>query len=1547
MEKKCWCGGKLVKSVHEQYGTCTNCGTLVYKSDIVQEKLKDFYTLDNYWNNHVVKVSGGQSIEERSEEDFNGRIQIWYDLLTSRKSNIKSLLEIGCAHGGFLSYAKSKGIQDVVGIEVDESTCQFARRKFNLPYVVPGIFPDVDLPIENFDAVVGFDVFEHFSDPVEALKKIHSILTDDGVCIFQTPSFRHENDKWLQFRPMEHLFLFNSNSITNLFEKQGFTVIEILLGINPDDMFVIAKKVQGKDSKNNNLGREARITSLEGDGSELVKVGEVSLFAKEINKIFNWIRPKKIIETGTYLGAGTTTIIAGYLKSINDKNCEFHSIEINPNFHTRAFEYLVDKELINYVYLHNGLSVPRLLLPTFEEIQQTTVDKIEFPGIFVDHNSNTRAELYHQETDFHEKEDNLLGRILKKFDYKPDFILLDSGGHMGFIEFEYVIEQLENECVIALDDVFHIKHRKSLEFIKSDNRFDIISLSMEKFGFCVAKFTPKKKNKKPVPDKSKDPVLEQDFFPQNIIAIGLVEHIGDIIACEPVSRYVRNLYPEAYIVWVTKPSYKDLLESNPYINETYTVSCLTEWIMLKNSGVFQKVFDLHIQKRVCPTCNVQLEKEEGRVDITLENYYSHGNLLSAFCQNVGLPILTDAPQVYIRDYEKESVSNLNLPKDYIVFHCLSNEYTRDWKDENWIELARSIKEKLNVQIVEVGHRSVLSKDKKLYSINLCNRLSILETAEVVNRAKIFIGIDSAVAHLANAVNTYGIILLGEYRAFKKYLPYSGNYGNGVNSEIIYSAHGPASEIPVSTVLFAVKKALRKISDLSEAKPQNLLLDFEFNQEKKSIQKILNDNPFRFISLYLPQFHPFPENDSWWGKGFTEWTNVSKAKPLFPGHYQPHLPSDLGFYDLRLEEARIAQAELAKQYGLEGFCYYHYWFNGRRLLERPFQEVLNSGKPDLPFCLAWANENWTKRWDGRDAEMLQEQVYGGSEEAVRHFKWLYRAFADKRYIRIENKPVFMIYRPSAIPDLDKVIAVWRDLARRSGLGGIFLVAMKTGFENLPNNYWVMNGFDAEVVFQPGTGEINKYNKWQTISSLGGDEHSNNQAIVIDYDTAWPIMASEVGKEDPGFACVVPSWDNTARRAKIGAWILNNSTPGGYKKWLMHEMNRVAERAHDKRVVFINAWNEWAEGNHLEPDMKNGHGYLEATSDAVTESLANLALLEIVNGDLLKAESYCKRALFKFAALEAKNYHNFLEITATDKIGYAPERKSYEKNISLIHLTLGIINRTQNKFEEALKHFKQAVFFNKENIIATICYADLCNALKLDENTIQIYQELFMLEEQSRILMTFGRLLDLVGNQNSMQFIKTALDTNTMQNFVEEIGEIELRLLQSCGPLNFGSSADIAAEVLTAVLMHMQANDFLNNGSFEEAKNCFEEAIKIMPKHSTSLAGYAITLKQLGQDVEAINSLIKAISYEPNNNTLIKILADIYFETKNYKEAINIYKQLLLVEPNNPDLLLSIANLQHTLGDFHSAENLINRTLEIDPMNITALNMKMELAQFGLN
>lgn len=356
---------------------------------------------------------------------------------------------------------------------------------------------------------------------------------------------------------------------------------------------------------------------------------------------------------------------------------------------------------------------------------------------------------------------------------------------------------------------------------------------------------------------------------------------------------------------------------------------------------------------------------------------------------------------------------------------------------------------------------------------------------------------------------------------------------------------------------------------------------------------------RPIAIYLPQFHPIPENDAWWGKGFTEWTNVTKARPLFEGHYQPHLPADLGFYDLRLPEAREAQAAMARQYGIHGFCYYHYWFNGRRILERPFEEVLASGKPDFPFMLCWANENWTRRWDGLEQEVLLKQEYSPADDEA-HVRYLCRAFADPRYIRVDGKPVFVVYRPALFPDIRRTADCWREGAHRQGIGGLYLVYVQ-GFGNHVDPAEM--GFDAALEFQPDFGnfparQVGTFrDRLLNRLKINSSAYTRNQ--IFGYEA---FVARMMAKPRPDYTCypgVTPMWDNSPRRT-TDAFILEGSTPDRYGKWLQHTVREFKPRSPDENFLFINAWNEWAEGNHLEPCQKWGKAYLETTRNALTNA-----------------------------------------------------------------------------------------------------------------------------------------------------------------------------------------------------------------------------------------------------------------------------------------------------------------------------------------------------------
>jgi len=353
---------------------------------------------------------------------------------------------------------------------------------------------------------------------------------------------------------------------------------------------------------------------------------------------------------------------------------------------------------------------------------------------------------------------------------------------------------------------------------------------------------------------------------------------------------------------------------------------------------------------------------------------------------------------------------------------------------------------------------------------------------------------------------------------------------------------------------------------------------------------------RLIAFYLPQFHPIPENDRWWGKGFTEWTNVARAKPLFPGHYQPQIPADLGFYDLRLAETREAQAELAEQHGISAFCYYHYWFRGKRLLERPFQEILESGKPDFPFCLCWANESWSRTWTENGQEILIRQEYSKQDD-IDHIRYLATAFLDHRYIRYRNKPVFLVYRVSNIPDPLKTTNLWREEAIKLGVGELYLCRVESGPQEHTNP--LAMGFDAAVEFQPDWRFLPRPRKnW--IRKLGNRFEIFNNPLSnlkrFDYQYVVDKSNEKSGVDYKRFSCVTPRWDNTPRRSYNG-FVLEGSSPDQYESWLREKIREAIKEGDKESLVFINAWNEWAEGNYLEPDLQYGWSYLEATRAAL--------------------------------------------------------------------------------------------------------------------------------------------------------------------------------------------------------------------------------------------------------------------------------------------------------------------------------------------------------------
>lgn len=347
-------------------------------------------------------------------------------------------------------------------------------------------------------------------------------------------------------------------------------------------------------------------------------------------------------------------------------------------------------------------------------------------------------------------------------------------------------------------------------------------------------------------------------------------------------------------------------------------------------------------------------------------------------------------------------------------------------------------------------------------------------------------------------------------------------------------------------------------------------------------------PF-IISFYLPQFHPTKENNEWWSEGFTEWTNVGKAKKYFPFHHQPKVPADLGYYDLRIADVREKQAQLAKMAGVDGFCYWHYWYNGKRLLDLPINEVLKSKNPDFPFCFCWANHSWyAKQWDNRQKDrLLIEQTYPGKEDYIKHFYEILPAFKDDRYIKFCNKPLFGVYAPKCIPDTEEFITLWNNLARENGFDGIHFVCIS--FTSKDTSKWLESGYNA-VIYDPMF--MKSYTTRYIFILLHKLFHI---PILFNYNDYSKLVTEKIPVADNIYPCVIPNFDHTPRSGYHGN-LFYNSTPSKWERMLRSLFFKLKFKSNTSNIVFVKSWNEWGEGNYLEPDLENGDGYIKATRAA---------------------------------------------------------------------------------------------------------------------------------------------------------------------------------------------------------------------------------------------------------------------------------------------------------------------------------------------------------------
>ncbi|MCH5216318.1 MAG: glycoside hydrolase family 99-like domain-containing protein [Muribaculaceae bacterium] len=360
---------------------------------------------------------------------------------------------------------------------------------------------------------------------------------------------------------------------------------------------------------------------------------------------------------------------------------------------------------------------------------------------------------------------------------------------------------------------------------------------------------------------------------------------------------------------------------------------------------------------------------------------------------------------------------------------------------------------------------------------------------------------------------------------------------------------------------------------------------------------------KVIAFYLPQFHPIPENDEWWGKGFTEWTNVARAQKFYKSHYQPKIPADLGFYDLRVPETRAAQAELAKEAGVTAFCYWHYWLgNGKQLLEKPLQEVLRLGEPDFPFMLGWANHSWVSRdWNLADSmlskKILIEQTYPGEQDIINHFYTMLPVFKDNRYIKIHDKLPFLIYKIEDIPDFNKFSEIWNKLAKENGLPPFFFIAHTHSIDSL--HLPIYQSANARCLCRHDPNFLT--HKRSFISRLHRFIKSNYLKIPVnvhEYSDIIKEIDTPLYEEEKIYPSIVPNWDPSPRRGGA-ALIYHNSTPELFYKHVKKTLDRIKNKADEDKVIFLKSWNEWAEGNYMEPDLKYGKGYIKALRKALDE------------------------------------------------------------------------------------------------------------------------------------------------------------------------------------------------------------------------------------------------------------------------------------------------------------------------------------------------------------
>lgn len=597
---------------------------------------------------------------------------------------------------------------------------------------------------------------------------------------------------------------------------------------------------------------------------------------------------------------------------------------------------------------------------------------------------------------------------------------------------------------------------------------------------------------------------------------------------------------------------------------------------------------------------------------------------------------------------------------------------------------------------------------------------------------------------------------------------------------------------------------------------------------------------KIMALYLPQFHAIPENDEWWGKGFTEWTNVNRAESYYPGHYQPRVPDELGYYDLSTTEVQHKQIEYAKNYGIFGFCFYYYWFGGKRLLEKPVENYLDDKSLDHPYCLCWANENWTRRWDGKDQDLLIGQEHS-PEDDINFIKDVSRHFQDDRYIKVDGKPLLIVYRPSLFPDIKATVKRWREWCLNNGIGEICLCLTLSFDKTNPEDI----DFDMATEFPPNS------NPPPAITGMIENLDSSFKGNIFDWTEQVRTSESYDTPDYPLIRGVNPSWDNTARKQK-NSHILYGSSPRLYENWLVNAINDTKKRFDkEDRLVLVNAWNEWAEGAYLEPDSKYGFSYLEATRNALLRTTDIEDTEEYFDNDILAVVIHS----FYPDVLE-EIIEKITDIKDVDvKIYVTTPDDKYDENLSILEQSgldfevvscanrgrdvLPFIHALERVFESRHKgllklHTKKSTHRQDGNVWRNDLYTKL-----LDSETMKRVTEVFKVNSEVGLVGPAGHSLKMEDFWGANEY--------TVSEIAMQVGISNAEISE----LNFFGGTMFYAKTSALVLLHQIIDETRFEAEIGQTDGTYAHAIERV----LSVLMNAQGLKMLDTDLKEASSEIE--------------------------------------------------------------------------------------------